>query len=124
MFVSDITISCRVKRLIIDRNETIGENKQLYSMLSNPSTALETLSLYHIKLSSRAANILFTTLEQNNSLKILSIEDNDITDETCPFIANALKLNNCLAELWMRFNPITAEAIKPILEALQFNNTL
>jgi len=32
MFVSDITISCRVKRLIIDDNETIGENEQLYSM--------------------------------------------------------------------------------------------
>jgi len=80
--------------------------------------------MYSTKLSSRAANILFTTLEQNNSLKILSIENNDITDEACPFIANALKLNSCLAKLWMHFNPISAEAIEPILQALQFNNVL
>jgi len=93
-------------------------------MLSHPFSTLEILSLYQTKLLSRAANILFTTLEKNNTLKILSIKDNDITNDTCPFIANTLKLNNCLAKLWMRFNPISAEAIKLILKPLRFNNTL
>ena len=92
-------------------------------MLSHPSTTLETLSMYKTKLSSRAANILFTVLEQNNTLKILSIEGDDITDDTCPFIANVIKLNSCLVELWIRFNPISAEAISPILKNLQFNDT-
>jgi len=124
MFVSDIAISCRTRKLMLDGNKTIGENEQLYSMLSHPSSTLEILSLYQTKLSSKAANILFTTLEKNNTLKILSIEDNDITDDTCPFIANTLKLNNCLAKLWMRFNPISTEAIKLILKPLRFNNTL
>ena len=124
MLVSDIVLNCRVNRLMLDLNKTIGENEQLYSMLSHPSTTLEILSMYRTKLSSRAANILFTTLEHNNTLKILSIEGNDITDDTSPFIANAMILNSCLVELWMRFNPITAEGIKPILQALKFNNTL
>ena len=122
--VSDIAISCKVKKLLLDGSKTIGENEQLYSMLSHPSTTLEILSMYKTKLSSRAANILFTVLEQNSTLKILSIEDNDITDDICPSIANAIKLNSCLVKLWMRFNPISSEAIKLILEALQFNNTL
>ena len=122
--VSDIVINCNVKKLVLDGNKSIGENEQLYSMLSYPSTTLEVLSMYKTKLSSRAANILFTTLEHNNTLKILSIEDNDITDETCPFIANVIKLNNCLEKLWMRFNPISPESIKLILQAMQFNNTL
>ena len=122
--VSDIVINCQVKKLILDFNETIGENEQLYSMLSHPSTTLEILSMYRTKLSSRAANTLFTVLVQNNTLKILSVEGNDITDDSSPFITNAVKLNSCLVELWMRFNPISAKAISPIVEALQFNDTL
>ena len=124
MLVSNVALNCRVKKLVLDYNETIGENEQLYSMLSHPSTTLEVLSIYEIKLSSRAANILFTALEYNSTLKILSVEGNDITDDTCPSIANMIKLNNCLVKLWMRFNPISAEAILLILQALQFNNTL
>ena len=72
--VSDIAIRCRVKKLMLDFNETIGENEQLYSMLSHPSTTLEILSIFRTKLSSRAANILFTTLEQNNTLKYLALK--------------------------------------------------
>ena len=122
--ISDIAISCKIKKLMLDVNKTIGENEQLYSMLSHPSTTLQILSMYRTKLSSRAASILFTVLKQNNTLKILSIEGNDITDDTCPFIANAIKLNSCLVKLWIHFNPISSEGIELILEALQFNNTL
>lgn len=122
--VSNIVISCRVKRLLIDGNETIGENKQLYSMLSNSASELEVLSLYKTKLSSRAADILFTTLVGNNTLKALSIDDNDVTDNTCLSIANTITHNNCLVKLWMHSNPIKSGAIRPILEALQSNSTL
>ena len=122
--VSDIAINCRVKKLMLDMNKTIGENEELYSMLSHPSTKLEILSMYRTKLPSKAANILFTTLQQNRTLKILIIEDNDITDDTCSCIANTIKLNSSLIKLWMCFNPITAEGIRPIFSALECNNTL
>ena len=122
--VSNIVISCRVKRLVLDGNETVGENEQLYSMLSHPSTKLEILSMFKTKLSSGAADILFTTLEQNNTLKMLSIEHNDITDDVCPYIANAIKLNSSIVKLWMRFNQISAKAIRTIIQALHYNDTL
>ena len=109
---------------MLDMNKTIGEKEELYSMLSHPSTTLETLSMYQTKLSCKAANILFTTLQQNRTLKILSIEHNDITNDSCTCIANTIKLNSSLIKLWMRFNPITAEGIRPILLALKCNNTL
>lgn len=124
MLISDIVISCKVKVLMLDGNKTIGENDELYSMLSHPSTTLEILSMYETKLSSRAANILFTVLKQNNALKILSIEANEITDHTCSFIANMLEQNNFLTNLWMRFNQISAAAIELILQSLQSNDTL
>ena len=122
--VSDIVINYRVKMLNLDYNDAIGENEQLYSMLSHPSTELEVLSMFQINLSPRSAKILFSTLEQNCTLKMLSIEGNDITDDVCPFISNAIKQNSCLVKLWIRYNPISADAIRSILEALQFNNTL
>ena len=124
LLVSDIAIKCRVERLIIDLNKTIGENEQFYSILSSPSTTLKVLSMYKTNLSSDAASILFTALQKNRTLEILSIEDNDITDDTGTYIANAIRKNDRLAELWMRFNNISAGAIEPILQALQFNDTL
>ena len=80
--------------------------------------------MYKTNLSSDAASILFTALQKNRTLEILSIEDNDITDDTGTCIANAIRKNDRLAELWMRFNNISAVAIEPILQALQFNDTL
>ena len=86
-----------------------------------PTQPLEKLSMYKTKLSSRPANILFIVLEQNVTLKILSIEGNDITNGTCTFITNAMKLNDCLVELYLHFNPVMVEAISPISKVLEFN---
>ena len=38
--ISDFTVSCHVKVLLIHNNYTIGEDEQLYSILTNPSTML------------------------------------------------------------------------------------
>ena len=49
--VSDIAINCRVKKLMLDMNKTIGENEELYSMLSHPSTKRACIKPnYHPKL--------------------------------------------------------------------------
>ena len=68
--ISDIAMKCKVKVLVIAGNYTIGENEQLYSMLSNPFTTLEQLYMFNTKLSSRAAISLFTAVKK---LKVLSI---------------------------------------------------
>ena len=105
-------------------NHTIGENEQLYSILSNPSTMLEELYMEDTKLSSRAAIALFTALNDNNKLKWLIIDNNAITDDACAAITTALERNSCLVRLYMHDNPLTGEAIVNIVNCLKVNNTL
>ena len=122
-FISDIVINCRVKKLCINGNENIGENEQLYSMLSNPDSILEELSMYFTKLSSNGAIKLFTALRKNSKLKGLSVSNNKITDSACDTIAMALSCTT-LVSLRMWDNQIGTDAILSIVRALEFNNTL
>ena len=122
--ISEITIKCKIKLLVIIGNHTIGENEQLYSMFTNPSTMLEGLYMWDTKLSSRAAIALFIALSDNNKLKELNIVNNAITDDACDAITTALERNNCLVKLWMSQNQLTGEAIINIVNGLKVNNTL
>ena len=122
--IRDITIKCKVKQLVITGNDTIGDNEQLYSILSSPSTMLEELWMFKTKLSTRGAIALFIALKDNNKLMWLHIADNDITDDACDAITAALEKNNCLVELYMYHNPLTSEAIVNIVNSLKVNNTL
>ena len=97
--ISDITIKCKVKKLVISSNDTIGENEQLCSILSSPSTMLEELQIGYTKLSTRGAIALLTALKDNNKLKMLYIARNTITDDVCGAITAALEKNNCLVRL-------------------------
>ena len=122
--ISDITISCRVKSLHIDNNMIVGEDERLYSIISDPSSMLEKLHMYSIKLSSNAAIKLFTALSEGKKLRALLINNNNITDEACDAITMAMKKNTSLAYLDMDQNPISGECAQLIVQALQHNNTL
>ena len=122
--VSEITVKCKVKTLDINENDTIGEDPQLYSMLTNDSIMLEGLYLYHIKLSSSGAISLFNSLASNTTVKWLSINDNDVTDAACSAITTAMKKNSCLVTLGMYGNPMTGEGIENIVKSLHENNRL
>ena len=113
-----------MKLLLISGNETIGEDQQLYTMLSNPSSVLEILYMWGTQLSSTAATDLFTSLRNNHKLKKLHIDDNDITDDACDAITAALMSNNCLDTLSMWSNPLSSEAIVNIVQCLEANDTL
>ena len=102
--ISELTVKCKVKILVITGNHTIGEDQQLYSMLTNPSTELEQLYMRATNLSSRGARVLFTTIMKNNKLKVLYIEHNAIADDTCDVITTALQRNSCLVKLIMNGN--------------------
>ena len=121
--ISDITVSCNVKELWLQGNHTIGEDEQLYSILTNPSTMLETLIIANTQLSSTAAITLFNTLK-NTKLKMLIIANNDVTDDASDAIITALERNSCLVKLYMYSNPLTGEAIVNIVNSLKGNNTL
>ena len=122
--ISELTVKCKVKKLEIRGNDTIGEDQQLYSMLTNPSSVLERLVMVFTQLSSRAATDLFTAVKDNNKLKVLLINYNAITDDACDAITTALKSNSCLVKLSMGDNPLSSEAILNILECLKVNDTL
>ena len=122
--ISELTVKCRVKILTINDNCSIGEDKQLYSMLSDPSNTLEQLYMYDVKLSSSGAAHLFTALKDNNKLKGLYIDRNDITNDPNDAITMALEKNSCLVTLIMYLNPLSNETILKIVKSLENNNTL
>jgi len=122
--VSDITIKCKVKVLVLTGNCLTGEDCQLYSMLTDHTTMLETLCMRETALSSIAAINLFTALKDNNRLKKFSIEHNAITDDACDAITAALEKNSCLLTLNMHNNPLSCRALLAIVQSLQVNDTL
>ena len=122
--ISNLTVKCKVKMLWLTGNHTIGDNEQLYSMLTNPSSLLEQLYMRFTSLSARSAIYLFTALRKNNKLKQLYIEINNINDDACDAIITALEMNKCLVELSMHRNPLSSNAIINIVRCLEFNNTL
>ena len=80
-----------MKELWLTGNYTIGEDEQLYSILTNPSTMLETLHMNrHTQLSAQQPITLFNTLKDNNKLKELYIYYSDVTDDASGAITTAL----------------------------------
>ena len=123
--LSELTVKCKVKVLVIAGNDTIGEDQQLYSMLTNPSTELEQLDMGSTSLSSIGAIALFTAVKENNKLKELYIDNNAITDDACDVITTALQRNSCLVTLIMWRNLLwSSEAIINIVQCLEVNNTI
>ena len=122
--ISDMTISCRVKKLNISGNKIIGEDDRLYSIISDPSSMLEELYMWDTKLSSSAAIKLFTALSEGMKLKVLWIMNNNINDQACDAIIMAMKNNTSLVVLKMPNNPISGECAQLIVQALQHNDTL
>ena len=122
--ISELSVKCRVRRLWIRGNYTIGEDQQLYYMLTDPSTILEGLYMQATQLSSQGAIHLFNAVKDNNTLKKLIIANNSITDDACGVITTALERNSCLITLGMSFNPLSSEAILNIVRCLEVNNTL
>ena len=122
--ISELTVKYKVKELWIGGNHTIGEDQQLYSILTDPSNVLEQLYMWRTGLSSSAAIALFTILKDNSKLKVLDISYNDITDDVLDAITTALESNSCLVNLYMDGNLLSNEAKINIVRRLEVNNKL
>ena len=122
--ISDLTISCGVKTLLIGNNNTVGEDDRLYRIITDDSSMVEELWMTGANLSSCGAIKLFTALSEANTLRVLRISHNDITDEACLTINMAMTKNTSLVELYMHHNAISGECAQLIVQALQYNNTL
>ena len=122
--ISELTLKFKVKMLWIGDNYTIGEDQQLYSMLTDSSSMLERMIMSHTQLSSKGAIWLFTAVKDNKKLKELTIDDNDVNDDACGAISAALEQNGCLVTLSMYRNPLSSKAIVKIAQCLKVNKTL
>ena len=125
-YLSDIIIACKVKLLSIGYNKAVGETPNFFTtILTHPSSVVESLLLYDNNYSTtKWADYFFSSLRESHTLKVLSVSDNNISDDVCGVICEALAVNNTLKELYMYHNPITGEASKLILDTLKNNNTL
>ena len=122
--LSDLVINCKIETLLVQGNQTIGEEPTLYNMLSHPSSSLMKLDILGTNLSTSSAITLFTALVKGNKLQWLIISFNPISDEACNVIAASLKSNTSLEGLSMISSKITAEAAQHLIQALQCNDTL
>ena len=122
--ISELTVKCQVKELVIAGNYSIGEDPRLYFMLTDRFTVLEKLHMHNIELTSRAAIALFAAIRDNKTLKKLEIGDNAIDHDACDAITTTLKTNKCLTTLGLHNNPLSSEAIVKIVECLKVNNVL
>jgi len=123
-FTSDIVLSCKVKELRIIGNRTVGENEELYTMLTHPSSVLTLLNMNNTSLTSNAAKTLFNAVKDSKRLQVLWINYNTVTDDVADDISVALAVNKSLVELWIHGNQISGEAILSILQLLRKNDTL
>ena len=123
---TDIVITCGVKVLDISKNKTIGQTEEFFStILSSPSSMIESLDIHGINLSTRAAIMIFTLLkEKKTKLKVLVMTNKDITDDVCDVIAETLQVNSTLVYLDIQDKKISKEASQLILNSLRHNNTL
>ena len=115
-----------MKDLNIAINKTVGQTEEFFpTILSSPSSMIDTLDMAHINLSSRAAIMIFTLLkEKKTKLKMLDICDNYITDDVCDVIAETLQVNDTLEELRICCTKINKEASQLIVKSLKKNNTM
>ena len=123
-FISNIVLNCRVETMMISGNPTIGDNEELYTMLSHPSSVVDSLHMNSASLSSAACKALFAAVKDASKLQHLFISRNNITDDVADDIANALAVNNSLQRLDMYSNPITGEGMQVILQALKGSKSL
>ena len=120
-FISNIVLSCKIKTVIISGNPTIGDNDELYTMLSHPSSVVDYLMMNNVALSSTACRALFAAVKDATKLKYLCVSKNNITVDVTDDIASALVVNKSLHTLQMYHNPISGEGILLILQALRAN---
>ncbi|XP_065884354.1 NLR family CARD domain-containing protein 4-like [Dysidea avara] len=122
--ISDIVLSCKVEVLHINDNHTIGENGDLYAMLTDTSSMLTELHMDHTSLSPDAAKTLFSAVKDTNKLKKLVVHSNNITGDVVNDLCTALTNNKSLVKLVMHHNPIDEAAIVTVLQAMRDNKTL
>jgi len=122
--IATLATKCKVEVLGISDNATIGENHNLFDMMSIPSSPLIRVSMRNIKLSATSAIALFNALAKGNTVRWLYIRFNDINDSVCDTIAAKMQQITSLERLELSNNSISAATAECIVRALKNNYSL
>ena len=125
--VFEIATCCKVEMLALRHNPTIGNDPKLYSIISDPDSMVEELNLSHtISKQTGTPTELFLALEKNKrkKLRVLWLDNNNLTDNECDAIVKVLQNNTSLMEFNIYRNPFTITSALKIVDALVHNNTL
>jgi len=120
--ISEIVLNCKVAKLSLMGNHTIGDSKDLYAILYHPNSVLNHLYIDYTELSSTSAKVLFSAVKESEKLQCLITSWNNIDDDVVDVVATALTTNTSLETLWMDHNPIGGETIMHILQAILKND--
>ena len=121
--IYDIAIHCKVKVLAIRQNRVFSTESKLYSLISHPDSVIEELNISDTNCKPTE---LFSALQNNKKkkLRVLWINNNNITDDDRGAIVRVVQKNTSLKELNMHGNPFKVTTALRIVKALTYNNTL
>ena len=125
--VYEIAIHCKVQVLALRHNPAIGKDPKIYSIISDPDSLVEELNMSHTNSKQvSTATELFSELAKNKKkkLRVLWINNNNLTDHDCSAIVKAIRNNTSLTELIMHRNQFSVTSALQIIQALAHNNTL
>ena len=124
-YLANIVNKCAVKILFINHNN-VGRTREFFTtILFSPSSTIEELFISNNHVQSEIAKEIFTLLkEKKTKLKLLSITNNNITDDAFDVIAETLQINTTLEYLNLFGNQISMKAIQLMLTSLHHNDVL
>ena len=114
-----------IKALVLNGNEEFSDDGAYHiAQALEENTTLKELSLYTCGLKSEGLGYIAQGLKKNNTLTMLNIGGNGLYDEGIGHLAHALKDNQGLTSLNLSSCGMTDTGLSAIAESLQKNDTL
>ena len=108
----------------LERNEIHEEGASHIAEVLNNTSIVSGLRLYGNPIGDKGLQIIFNSLTQNNTLKVLDVSDCGMTDAGVPSLAEAMNLNTTLEELYINGNAITDNGLTCLVEVLSRSSRL
>ena len=114
--------NCKIKILNLSSNDITTEIVEDLASIITQNTNLEQLYLANndLKISSI---LILQALKENSKLKVLDLNDNNMTEETAEDLASVIKNNSNLQQLYLANNNLKTSSIL-LLQALKGNSKL
>ena len=112
----------QLKVLNLNSNNMTGQVAEDLANVIKNNSGLEELHLYKNDLKS-SATVILQALKENYQLKVLTLNNNNMTGQVAEDLANAIKNNTSLEKLYLSQNDLRSSATV-ILQALKENSQL